>query len=126
MLKVACHLPVAELGAQGEVVGEEVLLRRDGPVQTEEGVVLHTGLPQVLTGPVVDHVKTQQRLPCLVLGERQRDRERERERERELGSLCTFEGEGYWFRISSSSLLGFVTGGHRQRSEEHTSELQSR
>lgn len=59
--------PVSELGAQGEVVGEEVLLRRDGPLQPEEGVVLHAGFPQVLTGPVVDHVEAEQRLTRLGL-----------------------------------------------------------
>lgn len=48
-------------------MSEEVLLRWDGPLQPEEGVVLHAGLPQVLTGPVVDHVEAQQSLPGLIL-----------------------------------------------------------
>lgn len=38
-------LPVTKLGAQGKIVGKEVLLRGNGPVQTEEGVMLYTGLP---------------------------------------------------------------------------------
>ncbi len=48
-------------------MSEEVLLWWDGPLQPEEGVVLHTGLPQVFTGSVVHHVETQQRLPGLSL-----------------------------------------------------------
>lgn len=48
-------------------MSEEVLLRWDGPLQPEEGVVLHAGLPQVLTGPVVDHVEAQQSLTGLIL-----------------------------------------------------------
>lgn len=48
-------------------MGKEVLLRRDGPLQTEKGVVLHTGLPQILTGTIVDHVKAQQSVPGLSL-----------------------------------------------------------
>lgn len=48
-------------------MSKEVLLRRDWPLQPEESVVLHAGLPQVLTGPVVHHVKAQQSLPGLVL-----------------------------------------------------------
>lgn len=48
-------------------MSEEVLLWWDGPLQPEEGVVLHAGLPQVFTGPVVHHVETQQRLPGLSL-----------------------------------------------------------
>lgn len=48
-------------------MSEEVLLRWDGPLQPEERVVLHAGLPQVLTGPVVHHVKAQQSLPALIL-----------------------------------------------------------
>lgn len=71
----ASLIPVSELGAQGEVVGEEVLLRRDGSFKSKEGVVLHTGLPQVLTGPVVHHVETQQRLPGLCLCARRRRRQ---------------------------------------------------
>lgn len=52
---------------------EEVLLRWDGLLQSEEGVVLHAGLPQVLTGPIVDHVETQQRLPSLILCARRKN-----------------------------------------------------
>lgn len=48
-------------------MSEEVLLWWDGPLQPEECVVLHAGLPQVFTGPVVHHVETQQCLPGLVL-----------------------------------------------------------
>lgn len=48
-------------------MSEEVFLRGDGPLQPEESVVLHAGLPQVLTSSVVDHVETQQRLPSLCL-----------------------------------------------------------
>lgn len=48
-------------------MSEEVFLWRDGPLQPEKGVVLHAGLPQVLTGPVVDHVEAQQRLSTLRL-----------------------------------------------------------
>lgn len=59
--------PVSELGAQGEVVSKEVLLRGDGPLQPKEGVVLHASLPQVLTGPIVHHVETQKCLPGLIL-----------------------------------------------------------
>lgn len=46
---------------------EEVLLWWDRPLQSEEGVVLHAGLPQVFAGSIVDHVETQQRLPRLCL-----------------------------------------------------------
>ena len=70
LLKSECvlyFLPVSELRAQSEVVREEVLLWRDGSIQPEEGVVLHTRLPQVFTGPVVHHVETQQRFPALRL-----------------------------------------------------------
>lgn len=59
--------PVSEFWAQSEVVSEEVLLWWDGPLQPEEGVVLHAGLPQVFTGPIVHHVETQQRFPGLSL-----------------------------------------------------------
>lgn len=55
---ILLFLPVSELRAQGEVVSKEVLLWWDWPLQPEEGVVLHTGLPQVFTGPVVHHVET--------------------------------------------------------------------
>lgn len=55
--------PVSELGAQAEVVSEEVFLRRYGPLQPEKSVVFHAGLPQVLTRPVVDHIEAQQGLP---------------------------------------------------------------
>lgn len=48
-------------------MSEEVFLWGDGPLQPEKGVVLHAGLPQVLTGPVVDHVEAQQCLPSLCL-----------------------------------------------------------
>lgn len=48
-------------------MSKEVLLWWDGPLQPEEGVVLHTGLPQVFTCPIVHHVETQQRLPGLSL-----------------------------------------------------------
>lgn len=53
-------------------MGEEVLLRRDGSFQSEEGVVLHAGLPQVLTRSVIDHVEAQQRLPGLSLHEEEK------------------------------------------------------
>ena len=66
-ITVLSVLPVSELRAQGEVVGEEVLMGGNGPVQPEEGVVLHAGLPQVLTSPVVHHVEAQQCLPGLAL-----------------------------------------------------------
>lgn len=48
-------------------MSKEVLLGWDGSLQPEECVVLHTGLPQVLTGPVVDHVEAQQCFPAFVL-----------------------------------------------------------
>lgn len=48
-------------------MSKEVLLGRDGSLQPEERVVLHAGLPQVLTGPVVHHVETQQCFPAFVL-----------------------------------------------------------
>lgn len=67
LMCVLFFLPVSELWAQCEVMSKEVLLRWDGPLQPEEGVVLHAGLPQVLTGPIVHHVETQQRLPSLSL-----------------------------------------------------------
>lgn len=59
--------PVSEFWAQGEVVSKEVLLRRDGSLQPEERMVLHTGLPQVFADPVVHHVETQQCVPGLPL-----------------------------------------------------------
>ncbi len=37
--------PVAKLGSEGEVLQEEVSLRRNGPLQSEEGVMLHAGFP---------------------------------------------------------------------------------
>lgn len=46
---------------------KEVLLGWDGSLQSEECVVLHAGLPQVFTGPVVHHVETQQCFPAFVL-----------------------------------------------------------
>lgn len=60
-------LPVTELGAQTEVVRKEVLLWRNGPIQPEKGVVFNTGLPEILTGSVVDHVETEQCISCLEL-----------------------------------------------------------
>ena len=48
-------------------MSKEVLLWWDGPLQPEEGVVLHAGFPQVFTSPIVHHVETQQRFPRLVL-----------------------------------------------------------
>lgn len=37
--------PVAKLGSEGEVLQKEVSLRRNGPLQSEERVMLHAGLP---------------------------------------------------------------------------------
>lgn len=64
---VVIFSPVSELRAQCEVMGEKVLLWWYRPLQSEEGVVLDTGLPQVLAGSIVDHVETQQHLPRLCL-----------------------------------------------------------
>lgn len=63
----ALFSPVSEFRAQGEVVSKEVLLWWDGPLQPEECVMLHTGLPQVFTGSIVHHVETQQCFPGLTL-----------------------------------------------------------
>lgn len=59
--------PVSEFWAQGKVVCKEVLLGWYGSLQPEECVVLYAGLPQVLTGPVVHHVETQQCFPGFAL-----------------------------------------------------------
>lgn len=71
-VRLCMFSPVSEFWAQGEVVRKEVLLWWDGPLQPEERVVLHTGLPQVFTGPIVHHVETQQRFPALILFKRRR------------------------------------------------------
>lgn len=48
-------------------MAEEILLGRHRPVQPEEGVVLHAGLPQVLASTVADHVESQQCFSHLML-----------------------------------------------------------
>ena len=59
------HSPVPELWADGEERRRLGLMWR---VQTEERVVLHTRLPQILTRPVTHHIEADQVLQVLILG----------------------------------------------------------
>ena len=71
-------VPVSELGAQLE---EDAFLGLGlGLYQTEESVMLHTGLPQVLAVPVAGHVEANDCVSGLVLrtgGRDNRDRGRQ-------------------------------------------------
>lgn len=48
-------------------MGKEVLLRGNRTVEPKKGVMFDAGLPEVLTGPVVHHVKTQHSISRLIL-----------------------------------------------------------